>query len=143
MRRSKNGWLIASRFFACTERLARTISARLFRAGEFRPGRETFVVFQRLFRQFNGLLKLRIVALDDQIRALRHDIIRIHAVIFDNPPVFVSPGIKSHGRGGDESSIPQWRTSIDANKSAPCPRTNNRPNLLEAEEPREQIAART
>src|SRR5258708_9041074 len=51
----------------------------------FRPWRKRFVIFQSFFRELDRLFELWIVAADDEVGALRHDVIGFDTVIFNDP----------------------------------------------------------
>ncbi len=105
----------AGRVFAPCGFSARVVAPTALVRAEFlffdrrvlRPGRNPLVVFQSFFRQLDGLFQLRIVPAHHQVRPLRHDIIRVHAVLFNHPFAAVVGAPEAESGRGDESAIAQ------------------------------------
>src|SRR5216684_5783530 len=105
------------------------------------PRRKTFVVFQCFLGQLNRFFELRIVAGDNEIRPLRHNEVRIDAVILHDPFAAIVRRPERSFRRGNVAAVVQRDTAEDAHESAPGARADDRPDFLPVEEPREGVAA--
>ncbi len=79
---------------------------------------------------------------DYQVGTLRHDIVGIDAVVFDDPFAAVVGGPEGEFGGGDEAAIAQGNATGDADEAAPRARAYDGPDFFAMEKPWESIAAR-
>src|SRR5882724_679579 len=122
---------------------APTRRAALFFGDRILRARELLDVFQRGVGEFDGFFELRIAAIDDQIRPLRHNVIRIDAVLLDNPFAAVVGAPKAEARRGNGATVVQRLDIVDADEAAPGARADDRADFFAAEKPRETITAGT
>jgi len=81
------------------------------------------------------------VPVHDQVRPLRHNVIRVHTMLFDDPFAAVIAAEEGEAGSRNESAVPQGLATADANQTAPCPRPDDGSDLFAAEEPGERVAA--
>src|SRR6266478_10047933 len=70
------------------------------------PGWNWLVVLQRFLCQFNRFFELWIMAAHDEIGPLRHDVIGIDAVLFDDPLPAIIHAPEPKPRRGDVAAVP-------------------------------------
>src|ERR1700730_2443012 len=89
------------------KRKARNRDSRSYDRWILRPRWYRFVVLERFNGQRYGFFKLRVMSLDDEIRALGHDIVRIHAVLLDDPFSTIVRTPETEPWRRDEAAVPQ------------------------------------
>src|SRR5260370_7745194 len=96
----------------------------------FRPWRKRFVIFQSFFCELDRLFELWIVAADDEVGALRHDVIGIDTVIFNDPFATVVRRPKGRLRRSDISAVTNRHHAVATHSSTPPPLSPHRTTFI-------------
>src|SRR6266404_9521525 len=106
----------------------------------FRPWRKRFVIFQSFFCELDRLFELWIVTADDEVGALRHDVIGIDAVIFNDPFATVVRGPKGRLRRSNIAAVTKRDRAVVSHESAPRARSHDRADFFSVKKPRKSVA---